>query len=310
MCTSCGVTPLYEPGPKAVDENQSIDAVYGSGSWTGEIYQDSVTVGSEPATTLKFGAMDAQDQFFIPTMCDSKSGGIQGIIGFGPEGNASPGTVGYFDQLVASNHVPNVFATELCDTTGTLWLGGYDSTFTTAAPKYTSLSASMFSQYVYAVSLPTIEVDGMSIPVGTDAYPNAIVDTGTSNLLLSTAAFSGLTTALASNATFTQLFGGASFFNDTSNCVSLTQTKDELDAALPSLTLTLGSSPPITIQALPTESYLIAYEGYWCPTLVVLDPTQDYPIIATLGSPVLRSNIVIFDLAHQQIGFAPHKTCS
>jgi len=28
-----------------------------------------------------------------------------------------------------------------------------------------------------------------------------------------------------------------------------------------------------------------------------------------MGSPVLRSNVVIFDRANKQIGFAPHTPC-
>jgi hypothetical protein len=311
MCTACGVTPLYDPGPTAVYEHQSIAAEYGTGSWTGELYQDSVAMGSEKAVPVRFGAIDMQSQFFIPVMCDSKSGGLQGIIGFAPAATAIPGTNGFFDQLVATDKVPNIFATELCDTTGTLWLGGYDPTFTTAAPQYTSLTASQFSQYVYAIQLTTIEVAGTSVPVAADGFTDAIVDTGTSVFVLSSSAFSALTNAIASSPMFTSIFGmGAAWFSSTNNCRTLSQTKDELDAALPPLTLTVGADPPISIQALPTESYLISYEGLWCPALDAMDPSEAFPFVSVLGSPVLRSNIVIFDRAQQRIGFAPHKTCS
>jgi hypothetical protein len=312
---ACGVSPLYTPGPDAVDENMTAHAEYGTGSWSGEIYQDTVGVGAETSVDVNLVAIDSMTQFFTPVMCDSTSGGMQGIIGLAPAASALAGTNGFFDQLVAGTGTPNVFATELCDSAGTLWLGGYDPTFTTAAPVDTPLSSSEFSQFVYAVDLESVTVAGSgagtSVPIASGGFTDTIVDTGTSVFLLSTPAFSAITTAIAQSPQFSSVFGmGASWFSNPNNCVSLSQTKAALDAALPPLTLTFGTSPPVTVQALPSESYLIQYEGLWCPALDEMDPGPDFPFASILGSPVLRSNIVIFDRANQRIGFAPHKTCS
>lgn len=333
MCTSCGVSPEYSPGTTATDEHSQQTSQYGTGSWTGEVYQDTVRAGMSGTTPDKLVAIDTQSQFFQAGVQCGTAAGPQGILGLGPAGSALPGTQGFFDALVANDHVPNVFATQLCDGSGTLWLGGYDPTFTTAAPQYTPLSAGV-AQYYYAVTLSSITVGGTSIPVAAGEFTDSIVDTGTSVFILGTSAYTALTNLIGANAAFDQLFGfaapptpdagetdggstdasaapspGASWFANPNNCVHLSQTKAELDAMLPPLTLVFGSNPGIEVQAAPTESYLITYDGLWCPALLSEPQGQDFPLAAILGSPVLRSNVVIFDRANSRIGFAPHKTC-
>src|ERR1700722_19123443 len=98
-CTSCGgTTPVYTPDSTAVDQHKTATSQYGSGSWTGEIYQDAVGVGTSPTTKVEFAAIDTQSSFFEPLQCDSKVAGMQGIIGFGPAASAVAGTNGFFDD--------------------------------------------------------------------------------------------------------------------------------------------------------------------------------------------------------------------
>ena len=364
MCPSCSVVPAYTPDASAVDQNMTGTSQYGSGSWSGEIYQDTVRVGSGPTVPDKFVAIDTQSQFFQPGIRCGSSGGPQGILGLGPSQSALPGTQGFFDQLVASAKVPDVFATELCDTTGTLWLGGYDPLAMSAAPQYTPLAPSFLSQYYYAVALVAITVEATTVPVGSAQYPDSVVDTGTSIVILPTDAFTAITRAIGANARFKEIFGfggassvdasrpdgapadashgdagerdargpdaraldagivdgsaadagsgavnGASWFSSIQNCVRLTQTKAELDAMLPGMTLVFGSSPSISVEAVATESYLVPYQDYWCPALYSMAPGPSFPLASILGSPILRSNVVIFDRANQRIGFAPHTPC-
>jgi hypothetical protein len=314
-CTNCGVSPEYTPGASAADQHQQGMSQYGTGSWSGEIYQDTVSVASGATAPVDFVAIDTQSSFFEPAMCNSKEAGLQGIIGFGPTDAALTGTNAFFDQLVSTAKVPNIFATELCDSGGTLWLGGYDPTHTTAAPKYTPLAGGLLADYYYAVNLVSVSVGSTTAPIATGNYQDSVVDTGTSVFILPSAAFTTLTTAIASTPAYAQIFGvssgDTSFFANAQSCRPLTgQTKATLDAMLPPLTLTFGSNPSIEIQALPTESYLIAADGDWCPTFYSMDPGPDDPLAAILGSPVLRSNVVIFDRENQQIGFAPHTTCN
>jgi Eukaryotic aspartyl protease len=316
-CTDCSVSPLYTPGAPAVDQHQTATSTYGGGEmWSGEIYSDSVSVGTPTASTsVRLVAIDTQSEFFsAPITCGTSATPYtnQGIIGFAPGSSAVMGTNGFFDQLVAGGSVSNVFATELCDMGGTLWLGGYDTTAVTAPPQYTSLSASAFDSFLYAVDLEQVTVAGASVPVPTGGYTESVVDTGTSIFILAPAAFTEVTAAISADAGFQSVFGasGASFLSSPDNCVNLTQTAAEIDAALPPMSLVFGTSPAITVTATATESYLVSYSpGLWCPSLYSNAPSADLPLASIIGSPMLRSSVVIFDRGGMRLGFAPHAPC-
>jgi hypothetical protein len=309
-CSSCDVSPKYTPGATAVDKHATAESTYDLGSWTGEIYEDSVVLGSAASTEVDLVGIQTQSMFFGGDSCDSKLGGLQGVIGFGPAEAALPGTNGYFDELVAAASMPNVFATELCDTEGTLWLGGYDPSFTTAAPQYVPLITDPFSQLYYAVDLTSITVNGTTVPIASSTYTDSVVDTGTSVFLLGTTAYDSLTTAIAKSTQFQSMVGQASWFAEgCSQQTAFSATKAGLDAALPALTLTFGSGA--TVQALPTESYLVSVtSNVWCPALGSQAQSEDgFPFASVMGAAVLRSSVVIFDRAKKRIGFAPHTAC-
>jgi hypothetical protein len=319
-CTSCGVKPTYTPGASAVDQHKTAKSRFGTGTWSGEIYRDSVATTSSgvspptpPSTSapVRLVAIDSQSQFFLPAQCDSQSRSYQGILGMGPALAAVRGTNGYFDALVGTQNVPNVFATQLCDSGGTLWLGGYDAAATTAAPVYTP-EISAIDSYYYAVNLVSVTVAGASAPIATAQVSDSVVDTGTSVFLLSRSAFNTITRAIAATPGFASVFGsaGASFFSSPNNCRVLSKTKAQIDAALPPLTLVFGQSPPLSVQAAPTESYLVPNAGAWCPALYAMGAGVNFRVASILGSPVLRSNVVIFDRQNKRIGFAPHAPCA
>ncbi len=326
-CTNCGVTPEYTPGPGATDTMQPVTAGYGAGNfgWDGTIYLDGVSLGAEPATPLDFAAITTQMMFFEGAVCkNAPMPGQQGILGLAPAASAATGTQGYFDQfLVTYPNVPNVFATELCPTEGTLWLGGYDATHTTAAPQYTPLFADGETAGYYTVALTSIQVEGTTIPVASATYPTSFVDTGTTALILLTPTFNSLVQALSANAAVQQILGAGSgdaganamtFFTSAAGgslgeCLTLAQSAADLDAMLPPMTLVFGSSPAISVQAAATESYLFQYGTQWCSTLESLAPGDLGPLAATVGAAVLRSSVVIFDRGNQRMGFAPHTAC-
>ncbi len=322
-CTSCGVTPLYTPGPHATDEHQSSMAVYGDGmdggilGWTGEIYDDTVSLGgtSGAATQMNLVAIQTQDQFFFPDVCGSSTLAWQGIVGLAPAADDLPGTDAYFDKLIAAQSLPNVFALQLCEPGGHLWLGGYDETFTTAPPQYVPSTTSNASSSNYVVDLERVVVDGVSADVPVAPYGDTLLDSGTNAFLLPPAALTTLANAITASAGFQAAFGagadaGASFFSATSSCATTSLTKEQLDAALPPMTLEFGTSAPVSVKAVATESYLVPFGGgMWCPGMLPLAPDDGFPFSATLGSTVLRSNIVIFDREHKRFGFAPHVPC-
>ena len=310
-CGECHVEPRFSPGDGVVDQGVKANAQYVTGRWSGTVYEGDVSLDAQAKASVKFVAIDEQQDFFVEQRCGSKSGGLQGIIGFGQRFGAVRGTTGFFDRFVAESDAPDVFATELCDDGGTLWLGGYDSTRVTAAPEYTPLLNGVFAYY--AVHLTSVEVEGTAAPIATREYPRTAIDTGASVFLLPTAAFESLATAIASNASFKEIFGEEPSWFETRNarsCKELSVSKEELDAKLPPLTLTFGSEPEvISVRAAPTESYLAHERGRWCSTLASFEPSEDIPLASVMGAPVMRSNIVIFDRQDRRVGFAPHAPC-
>jgi hypothetical protein len=312
-CSGCsGVSPLYSPGATAVDEHQMGSSEYESGNtWTGEIYSDTVTLGTPSAAApVKLVAIDSMMDFFMPMQCSTGTSTYQGIIGFAPAGSAVTGTDGYVDDLVARGFMPDQFATWLCDTGGTLWLGGYDPSAVTAPVQYVPASTSFYSAFAYLVNLASVAVDTTTVPVPTGSYTDAILDTGTSLFILNTDAYDSITAAITADAMFQSIVStDATWFDNPDNCVSLSQTKAELDAMLPPMTLTYGSSPAVTIQAVATESYLYSVQGYYCPALYAQAASPDFPFSAVLGSPVLKSSVTVFDRAGKRFGFAPHTAC-
>jgi hypothetical protein len=315
-CADAGASPLYAPGPSAVDQDAAASATYGavaSSGWQGEIVQDAVTVGS-PAVSARVDLVDIQQQtLFLVGACGSAAAPPDGVLGMAPSKTAIAGTDGLFDRLVAGAGVTDIFAVRLCDSGGTLWLGGYDPTATTAPPVFTPMAPAGFDAYVYTVLLASIAVAGTTVPVPTGSYTAALLDTGSSISWVPPAAFDALTTAITGSSSFQQAFGASAstFFADPNQCVTLAQTKAALDAALPPLTLTFGAAPGVSVQASATESYLLTHGGgQWCPAITARTPDPSFQsIAASLSAPILKSNVVIFDRANQRVGFAPHAAC-
>jgi Eukaryotic aspartyl protease len=87
-CEDAGVSPLYVPGPTAVDENTQGSFLYDEGEigWTGEIYKDDVRVAGL-STRMTFVAVENDIGYVLsPFGCDTPSGltmlNTSGIIGF------------------------------------------------------------------------------------------------------------------------------------------------------------------------------------------------------------------------------------
>jgi hypothetical protein len=330
-CTTCGVVPEYTPGKGAVDEHETVDAGYngggdaGASGWAGEIYEDSVRVGGEPPTSMRLVGIDAQSQFLYSTTCGSKNVTFEGILGLAPAKDALSGTQGYFDELVAAHAVDDVFAVELCDPGGTLWLGGYDPAVTTGPVVYVPFSSSTNRDYAYVVVMERVEIAGVSITLPGTTYTDTILDTGNSTFQLPPAAIASFANAIAQSAGWTEAFvadagsssgmdagnGGAVELLETNGCATTSFSPDELDAKLPPVTLVFAGSPSVSFSVPATKSYLVPVgNGGWCSAFYADEPGPSYPFVAALGAPTLRSNVVIFDRGRQRIGFAPHAPCA
>jgi hypothetical protein len=295
-CTTCtGITPLYAPGAHAVDQHQTVATQFQDGSgFSGEIFEDTVTLGGlTPGVSLDFGSIQRNVQQYLSSAVAS-----QGVLGLGPSDLLEPGTTSFLDQLNAVRAEPDVFSIRLCDSTGTLWLGGYDPAAARGAVVYTPAVPLDADDPFYEVTLTSVSVGsvgdaggGVTLPIG----ETATIDTRTSLLFLPSAEYTAFFSHVQS------LLPGI-----TANaCGPLTQ--EQLDA-LPPLTLTfpaLSGSGTIAVSAPAIASYVFD-EGGGSYCLGVADGGTAAPYI---GVSFLRSQLTVVDRGAHQVGFAPQQGC-
>ncbi|KAI1796356.1 acid protease [Ganoderma leucocontextum] len=179
----------YDKTSTSKDTGNTVAVTYGSGSFTGEQYTDTVTLG--PLTVQNQGVAIANQTTGFP-------GGVDGILGIGPAG-LSRGTVSDF-QLV-----PTVFdnafeqdqmtaevvgfafapASQVSTPNGLLTFGGTDSSQFTGNVQFASITGtSPASNYLGFDASVTY---GSDTPILKQT--SGIVDTGTTLVLLATDAF-------------------------------------------------------------------------------------------------------------------------
>ena len=257
---------------------------YVTGYWSGEIYQDSVAAVTAPplSAEVKLVAIDSQEQFFQTIQCG------QGVLGFARCAQLRRDRHhGLLRPAHRNGGGRECLWNGALSHRGTLWLGGYDPTATTGPPQYIPFAISPYSSYYYVVKLASITVLGNTVPVATAQYSDTIVDTGTNAFIVPTAAYVSITATITASPAFAEIFGAdaGTFFSlqspadagstDASGdidagvtigqaCATLTQTKAELDSALPPLTLTFGSNTGVSVQATATESRISLRRATTC----------------------------------------------
>lgn len=314
-CRSCGsLRPEYVPGKTARNQYRQARSMYGDGSgWVGNIYSD---VASFPGVTQQVPVLMAsivqQNRFFNQNSCTlggKAPNAYQGILGLGPQDLAVRGTNSFVQDLhTAGGNPNNLFAVQLCDVGGKMWLGGYDVAAASAAPQYTPLDT---TSPFYAVEVADLKVGGKSAGIASSDFGAAIVDTGTTALLVPSHVYSTLVPMIESNATFQNEISGSKsgWFNEGGCNPANGLTRAELDAKLPRLAFEFPGvgGGTITVDAPASESYLLAArdtEGtlYYCSGLAEGMQT-------ILGGAFLRSQLAIFDAGAGRMGFAPQNSC-
>jgi hypothetical protein len=308
-CTTCGVTPLYAAGSGAVDQHQTASSMYADGTgWTGEIYKDTVALGSGRAVALKFGDITSSSGFFRDLGGNSTIA-YQGILGLGPDAALIAGTTSYLSTVFAGGTMGEI-AFELCHDDGTMWLGGYDPSKQAGPQAVTGMQSSL---PIYAVEVADMGVAGMTLNQTTSAFGPTIIDTGTSISFIPTDPLNALTTAIESSAGFQAAFAGQSLSSN-SGCVTSSMTAAQLDAMLPPIEVTFpglqgGNSPPVDLPA--TSSYFVHLGDMWC--FAFADSAQltgGQATVSLFGDSLLRAWVTTFDIAGHRMGFAPQSGCA
>ncbi|EGO05010.1 hypothetical protein SERLA73DRAFT_82569 [Serpula lacrymans var. lacrymans S7.3] len=188
--TWVGAGTAYKETSTSVDTDEPVSVTYGSGSFSGTEYTDTVTLGSLTITTQSIGVAQTSTGF----------SGVDGILGIGPldltegtltdEQDATIPTV--TDNLYSQGTIPEAVVgvsfeptTSEEVTNGELTFGGTDSTKYTGAITYTPLTTTYPASYYWGIN--------ESITYGSTTILSetaGIVDTGTTLILIATNAYS------------------------------------------------------------------------------------------------------------------------
>jgi len=317
-CSGSGFTlsPLYTPGPMAVDQGSNGESEYADGTgWAGEIYKDTISLGDgSPSATLNIVDISTQvvpDGGMTGFFSDN---GYQGILGMGAPENAIADTGAYFQTITQSGVTPTM-AFELCPASGTMWLGGFDSTHAQAAPQYTPmLPIDADNNPFYAIDITGMSLNGSSAGTGSATFEEPVVDTGTSLFYLPTTVEASLIKSLNASMAFKSLFPGTTLKDDPNGtgigCTKASNVTDaQVEAMLPPLVINMpnkAGGSDLAISVPPLESYLIdAGSGQFCLG-IENGGSQD---ATTMGDMIMQAFVTVIDVQNSQVGWALDKGC-
>lgn len=268
----------------------ALSLVYGDGSCAdGWVVNDVISVYGDTLlnTTAFFGYL--QDE-----AGDLASSDTDGIIGLAYS-SLSNGFPTFIDQLVTHEGMDNVFAMCLGGPNASITLGGLDSELYVGSISYTPIT----SETYYVVDLMSVSLSGQSVSV---TLP-AIVDSGTTGLVLDTTTFEALlfpVVEACDTSAFCSILANSITSPGTGYCLdselSTAQLKD-----FPHFVFEFPDAEGNTFSVKVTaEAYLTQIPDSNC-YLVLIFPGDDMSI---LGDTFMKSSYVIFDRANKQIGFA------
>ena len=313
-CASCGVSPTYTPGESAIDEHAEGSSTYADGTgWDGEIFRDFAQLGSAADVDMALVDISTSNNFFR-SFTGAGGAQYQGILGLGPTVNAIQGTDGYIDQAFAAGE-PSQFAFQMCDASGTMWVGGVDGS-AEASPEAQTAMIGLAAGF-YGVSTSAMAVgSGSAFGSASDFGLATIIDTGTSIAFIPTGPLATLTDQIQSSEGFATVFAGSQDLGSNEGCPISTMTADQIDAALPPLHVAFpdanGSNTPF-VDLPATHSYLVASgQNQWCFGFFdSADLTGGQgPAISLFGDSLLDAWVVDFNVGTATMGFALESGCA
>ncbi|GAA6051893.1 hypothetical protein JCM3770_006561 [Rhodotorula araucariae] len=179
-CAGCSSnTPGYQPSLSSTSatSSQAFSIQYGSGSASGTLVRDAISIGNYTQPNQVFAACD--------TLENIVDGTISGILGLGWAALASSGEVPLVESLWRNGTLPEgvigfAFETHTFTTTsastapgGTLTIGGVDTSAYTGAVNWINIVQPMS---YWAIPLQDMTIGGQSLGLSDDAV---VIDTGT-----------------------------------------------------------------------------------------------------------------------------------
>lgn len=204
-----------------------------------------------------------------------------------------------FDALVTENLVNDVFSICMTSTGGKLMLGGYDPRVSITSVNYVPLAHVGPKRYYRVALSGSLLVDHTKLSM--PDFRAAIVDTGTTLIVISTRAFRRLQTFFKKHyCQVPELCGQDSWFQS-GMCVSLTET--DLNN-LPNLAFVLGPTQDLKLELTPND-YMLKYtragKTYRCVGIMGMDGLGG---LVVLGNTLMQRYVTVYDRRNDRIGFA------
>lgn len=190
--TWVGADTKFSAGSSGKSTGKSVSVSYGSGSFSGTEYTDTVAVGASSASSQSIGVASTATGFT----------GVDGIIGFGPVDLTEDTVTGattvptFMENLKSSGAISaNVLGVSFApesgsdadDSNGTLTFGGTDSSKYTGSITYTDAVAPYWGVSVSGFKFGSTSLGSSSV--------SGIVDTGTTLIYVPTAVYKKYLTA-------------------------------------------------------------------------------------------------------------------
>ncbi|XP_068026183.1 pepsin A-5 [Melanerpes formicivorus] len=276
-CTSqaCSNHNRFNPAASStfVGTNYSVSIAYGTGSMTGVLGYDTVTVADIKVLNQIFGLTETEPgDFFYYSPFD-------GILGLAFPSIASSGATPVFDNMMAENLVSRDLFSVYLSSNGAsgsfVLFGAIDYSYTQNGISWIPLSAETYWQ----VTMDSVYVGGQ--PAACLQGCQAIVDTGTSLLVVPN---NILGTIFAS-------FGANS--NGQISCSAL--------SSLPDLVYYINNQA----FSVPPSAYVLEGNGYCSLAFQGMDVPTEAGELWILGDVFIRQYYTIFDRANNRVGLAP-----
>ena len=287
--TWCGASSKCEPTSTGKSTGDSVSVSYGSGSFSGTEYTDSVEFAGLTVAAQSIGAASSSTGF----------SGVDGIVGFGPvdltentvSGKSTVPT--FLDNLKSQGSISTEVlgvsfrpesGSDTDDANGELTLGGTDSSkysgTLTYFPKLTSGTASAY----WGISIASFTYGSTTLATGA----TGIVDTGTTLIYIPSKAYSKFLSA--SGGTTDSASGLAAF---------KTKPTSNFDITFGSTTYTLTPSQYLV----PTAQY--SFYGLSSGKYYAwINNGGSSGVNTIIGQKFLENYYAVFDTTNSRIGFA------
>lgn len=287
--TWCGAQSSCEPSSTGSSTGDSVSVSYGSGSFSGTEYKDSVSFGGLTVSSQSVGAASTSSGFT----------GVDGIIGFGPvdlteDTVSNTNTVPTFmDNLKSQGSISTEVlgvsfrpesGSDTDDANGELTLGGTDSSKYSGTLTYFSRLTSGTASEYWGISIAAFTYG--STTLGSTA--SGIVDTGTTLIYVPSATYSAFLSAA----------GGST---DSSSGLAEFSTKPTSNFGIKFGSTTYTLTPSQYLVPTAQYSYYGLTSGKYYSWITNGGSSGVNTII---GQKFLENYYAVFDTTNSRIGFA------